>query len=73
MLAKTQRINVTFEKATIKLLTQFAMKEHQALASLVRKLTLEALEMHEDFYLSQVALKLDHAGVKTYSHSEAWK
>ncbi|NNM60394.1 MAG: hypothetical protein HKM04_11360 [Legionellales bacterium] len=72
MITKNPRINVTFEEATANVLSQLAHQEHQSVASLVRELTLEALEMREDFYLSQVAEKLDKEGVKTYTHDEAW-
>ncbi len=67
------RINVTFEEKTAGLLTHLAHHDHQSVASLVRTLTLEALEMREDIYLSRIAEQLDKDGVKTYSHDEAWK
>ena len=66
------RINVTFEESTTKLLIDMA-GDHKAVARLVRELTLEALEMHEDHYLSELAEKLDKKGAKTYEHSTAWK
>ncbi|MBP6104555.1 MAG: hypothetical protein KA508_05820 [Gammaproteobacteria bacterium] len=73
MPTKNPRINVTFEEKTAGLLAHLAHQEHQSVASLVRSLTLEALEMREDLYLSRVAEKLDQEGAKTYSHHEAWK
>jgi predicted DNA-binding protein len=69
----TTKINVTFEEYTIGMLSGLAYKEHKSVASLVRELVLEALEMREDFYLSKDAEKLDKNGAKTYSHDEAWK
>ena len=51
MTAKNPRINVTFEKATAEMLSGLAHKEHKSVASIVRELALEALEMREDFYL----------------------
>jgi hypothetical protein len=73
MAIKNPRINVTFEETTAGLLSSFARQENKSVASLVRELTLEALEMREDFYLSQVAEKIDVNGTKTHSHDEAWK
>lgn len=70
---KNPRINVTFEKDTAKLFTHLAHKEHKSLASLVRELALEALDMREDFYLSKLAEKIDKKGSKTYSHDDAWQ
>lgn len=70
---KNRRINVTFEEATAGLLSHLASQEHKSVASLVRELALEALEMREDLYLSQVAEKLDKEGIKTYGHDDAWK
>ncbi|WP_341747783.1 DUF6290 family protein [Candidatus Tisiphia endosymbiont of Dascillus cervinus] len=73
MATKNPRINVTFEETTADLLSYLAHQERKSVASLVRELALEALEMREDFYLSKVAEKLDKDGVKTYSHDDAWK
>lgn len=73
MPTKNPRINVTFEEATAGLLVSLAHQEHKSVASLIRELTLEALEMREDLYLSKVAEKLDKEGIKTISHDDAWK
>lgn len=73
MVTKNPRINVTFEAVTANLLTQLAHQEHKSIASLVRELALEALELREDFSLSKMADKLYKEGTKTYSHDAAWK
>lgn len=73
MATKNPRINVTFEETTAGLLSDLATHEHKSMASLVRELTLEALEMREDFYLSKIAKELDQNNTKTYSHDDAWK
>ncbi len=73
MPTKNPRINVTFEEKTAGLLVHLAHQEHQSVASLVKNLTIEALEMREDVYLSRIAEQLDQEGAKTYSHHEAWK
>jgi hypothetical protein len=67
------RINVTFEATTAKLLARLANKQHKSVASIVHELALEALELHEDIYFSNLAKKLDQPGVKTYAHDAAWK
>lgn len=73
MATRNPRINVTFEETTASLLSILAHQEHKSVASLVRELALEALEMREDFYLSKLAEKLDKNDAKTYGHHEAWK
>jgi len=70
--AKNPRINVTFEEITARLLMQLAQQQNKSLASFVRELTLEALELREDLALSKIAAALDQEGIKTYSHEEAW-
>ncbi|KJV81820.1 DUF6290 family protein [Rickettsia hoogstraalii] len=72
-MSKNPRVNVTFEPVISTLLSNLAVQENKSLSSLVRELTLEALEMREDLFLSKVAKKLDKENAKTYSHEEAWK
>lgn len=43
------------------------------MALLVRELALEAMEKREDFYLTQIAEKLDVDGAKTIGHGQAWQ
>lgn len=73
MATKNPRINVTFEETAIDLISQLADQENKSVASLVRELALEALEMREDLYLSAVAEQVDKKEAKTYSHDDAWK
>ena len=73
MPTKNPRINVTFEETTIGLLSHVALQKNRSMASIVRELTIEALEMREDLYLSKLADELDKDGAKTYSHTETWK
>ena len=73
MATKNPRINVTFEEPIANLLSDLAGKVHKSVASLVKELALEALEMREDIYLSKIATELDINNSKTYSHDEAWK
>jgi predicted DNA-binding protein len=73
MSLKKNNINVVFEESTAGLLAKLAHQQHKTIADLVKELTLEALEQREDFYLSQLAEKLDQPDVKIYSHEDAWK
>lgn len=73
MPAKNPRINVTFDEKIAVALTKLAKHEKKSVASLVRELSLEALEMREDLYLSNLAEKLDVDGADSYGHEEAWK
>lgn len=73
MVARNPRINATFEQETAAVLTQLAQQQHKSVSGIVKELTLEALEMREDFYLSRLAENLDSEGVRTFSHEDAWK
>ena len=67
------RINVTFNETTVGLLSHLASQENKSISSFVRELTIHALEMREDLYLSKIADKLDKNDSKRYDHNEAWK
>lgn len=73
MVIKNPRINITFAESIASLLVDLAHQEKKSVASFVRDLTIEGLEMREDFYLSKIAEKLDKNGVKRYTHDEVWK
>lgn len=73
MPTKNPRVNVTFEETTVGLLSHLALQKNKSVSSLVKELTIEALEMREDLYLSRLANELDKDDIKTYSHVEAWK
>ncbi|GAA5252033.1 DUF6290 family protein [Candidatus Rickettsia kedanie] len=72
-MSKSPRVNITFEPVISTLPSNLAVQENKSLSSLIRELTLEALEMREDLFLSKVAKKLDKENAKTYYHEEAWK
>lgn len=73
MTTKNPRINVTFEDATLKLLSSLAHMQDKSLSKIVKDLTIEALEMKEDLYLCQIAEDLDKENIENISHEEAWK
>lgn len=72
MTTKNPRINVTFENATIKLLSSLAHMQDKSLSKIVKDLTIEALEMKEDLYLCQIAEDVDKEDIENVSHEEAW-
>jgi hypothetical protein len=67
---RNPRINVTFEEKTVAILVELAKEQQRSIASLVRELAIEALELREDLYLSKIADRLDQDGVKTYDHRQ---
>ena len=72
MATKYPRINVTFEKILISELTLLSKQVNKSVSSLVRELTIEALELREDRYLSRIAEKLDNPDSKLFDYKDAW-
>jgi len=70
MATKNTNFNVTFDKTTQEILGILAHKENKPVAQIIEELTLEALEMREDLYLSKIAEQIDIPGAKSYSHDE---
>lgn len=73
MPTKNPRLNITFEPDTATMLASLAKFEHKSISSLAKELILEALELHEDRYLSNIALKRDIKHEKVKTHEDAWK
>jgi len=73
MSTKSPRINITFDPYMAGILADLAVKQGMSTAGLVRELTMEALELREDLYFSNLAEKLDQPEAKTFSHEDAWK
>lgn len=72
-MSNNPRINVTFENEVAGLIASIANAEDKSMSMIVRELTLEALELREDLYLSKLAEKIDTKNAKIISHDEAWK
>ncbi len=70
---KNPRINVTFEKTVVELLTEIANNAHQSVSSLVRELTIEALARREDIALSKLGDARFNPTEKRVQHKDAWK
>lgn len=73
MVTKNPRVNVTFEEQTLGVLGSMAKADHKSVSSLVKELTLEALERREDYLLSRLAERRDKVTVHTVSHEDVWK
>ena len=48
------RVNVTLDPATNETLLRIAKEENKSVSSVIKELTLEALELREDLYLSKI-------------------
>lgn len=73
MPTQNPRINVTFEVATAKLLTQLAHHEHKSVSGLAKELIMEALERREDMFLSTLASARETKAKTRIKHEDAWK
>lgn len=73
MPTKNPRINITFEEATVALLSRLARQESKSVASIAKELVLEALERREDVALSALAELRDTSKKKRVKHEDAWK
>lgn len=74
MPTQNQRVNVTLDKGTARIINSLAKKDpNHSASNVVRQLVLEALEMREDMYLSKIADERYHSNQRTVSHEEAWK
>ena len=73
MPTKHPRINITFEEATVVLLSELAQQEHKSVSGLTKELVLEALERREDMFLSSLAEVRDLATSKKVKHEDVWK
>ena len=73
MPTKHPRINITFEEATVVLLSELAQQEQKSVSGLAKELVLEALERREDMLLSALAEMRDSATSKKVKHQDAWK
>jgi len=71
---KNPRINVTFTPQELDVISQTAKHKGKSIASLVKDLTIESLEILEDKALCKFAEESDKQTTnKTYSHEEAWE
>lgn len=67
------RVNITFEHATVAILSSLAKQEHKSLSGVAKELVLEALERREDKVLSALAETREKNAKTTIKHDDAWK
>ncbi|MBN9412311.1 MAG: hypothetical protein J0H12_00080 [Candidatus Paracaedimonas acanthamoebae] len=72
MPTKHPRVNITFEEATVALISDLAHQEHKSVSSFAKELILEALERREDMNLSALAEIRDQAASKKVKHEDVW-
>jgi hypothetical protein len=73
MATKLPRIQVTLEKDVAEQIYRLSKLQKKSASKLMSELTIEALELREDYYLSKLADKIDTENAKTCSHEELWK
>lgn len=74
MPAKNPRINVVLEEPIYKAIAQLARQDHISLSLKVRDLIREALELHEDRLLAEVAQVREKtmSRSKALGHEQVW-
>ena len=73
MPAKNPRLNVVLSLDTMNIIEQIAKKEGKSLSVVAKELMEDAIEKHEDLYLSELAMKRENKTQKTIPHDKAWK
>ena len=73
MTAKHPRLNVTLNPEHMGLLALFAEKGNKSLSSAAGELIIQALELEEDRYLSELAAEREATHTKWISHEDVWK
>ncbi len=67
------RIQVTLDENTSGLLAMLADKQDRSISATAAELIREALELHEDLYLSEISNKrISDDNGKRFSHKDAW-
>ena len=77
MPTKKPRFNITYDQAELNVLVNLAKKQNKSIAGVAKELILDALERHEDMFLSALAdqriKEAEQRGEKLVPHSKAWK
>lgn len=73
MVTKHPRVNVTLDPEHMGLLALIAGKKHKSLSAVAREMIERALELEEDYYLSQLAAEREATHTGWISHEDAWK
>ena len=67
------RLNLTLDDEMMKMLKALAKKAHTSVASKAKELLVDALEVQEDIYFSELSDKRLKENKKWHSHEDAWK
>ncbi|MBI4239033.1 MAG: hypothetical protein HY696_11560 [Deltaproteobacteria bacterium] len=73
MPTKHPRLNVVLAKTVLNTLMEIAAREDKSLSVVAQELITEALDRHEDLWLSDLAMKRERQTRKCLSHDKAWK
>lgn len=75
MPTKNPRVNITIDQSTANILSTLALKECKSIAALSKELMLDALELREDMYLSDLAQRREQIDLdkSKLNHHDAWK
>lgn len=74
MSTERPRIQVTLDDKTSGMLATLAAEQNRSVSSVAAELINEALELHEDMYLSRLGDKrIEEDTGKRFTHDEAWQ
>ena len=73
MPTKNPRLNVVLDGEQYQFIKEISKKEDKSLSVVAKELINAAIEKHEDYLLSQFAMKRESNSKKTIKHASAWK
>jgi hypothetical protein len=73
MPTKNPRLNVVLDEPLFSLLAELAKKEDKSMSVVAKELIQDAIERHEDKFLSELAMKREQKAKKIIKHDKAWK
>ena len=73
MPTKNPRLNVVLDETLFSLLSRMAKKEDKSMSVVAKELIQQAVDRHEDMWLSDMAMKREAKSKKTIKHDKAWK
>jgi len=73
MPTKNPRLNVVVEPELMKFIAMIAKKEDKSKSVVAKELLADAIEKHEDYILSQMAMERETSSRRTVKHKDAWK
>lgn len=73
MPTKNPRLNVVLDGEQYEFIKELSQREDKSLSVVAKELISDAIEKHEDYLLSQFAMKRESKSQKTVKHDKAWK